>query len=223
MWSDAGSVEVSTERAFSGENSAKFSGAGGGYNRNYLTLDLSGTVLTADLYGRMMIWIDTPNGNGGDFTFVQGEGAPKADVGAPAETSVMYRYRVDGRERPGTLMANYDTWIDANDDGSTDWLTDCWDHSSTQLPRETWSCVEWHFNSDNNVMEFWLDGTPIDEITINQTGEGCVDSNSQGGMWTAPASFERLNVGLEQYHGDAPARTMFIDDVAVGSEQIGCP
>lgn len=223
IWSEAGSVEISSERAFSGDNSLKFSAEGNGYNRNFITLNLDGTPAATDMYGRMMIWIDTPNGNGGDFSFIQGEGFPKSDVGAPEETMVMYRYRVDGQNRNGTLMANYDTWIDANDDGQTDWLTDCWDHSDTQLPRETWSCVEWHFNAENDVMEFWLDGQEISEISVNQAGEGCINTDNQGGMWTAPAQFDRVHVGIEQYHSGVPARTVFIDDVEVGTEQIGCP
>lgn len=173
------------------------------------------------MYGRMMIRVNTPSGSGGDFTFAQAEGTPKASTGAPADTTVMYRYRVDGRS--GNLMSNYDTWIDANGDGATDWLTDCWDHSTTKMPTDQWACVEWHFDTEANELMYWLNGTEITALHVQGMGEGCVNSNSQNDEWTAPEDFLTLHLGIEQYHSGVPARTMYIDDVVVDSRPIGCP
>lgn len=173
------------------------------------------------LYGRMMIWVNTPAGNGGDFTFAQAEGLPKASTGAPEDTTVMYRYRVNGPN--GNVMANYDTWVDANGDGSTDWLTDCWDHSTKKLPTAQWACVEWHFDSKANELKYWLNGEELTELHVMGSGEGCVNADSQGGEWTAPEDFLKLHLGIEQYHPTAPARTVYVDDVVVDDRAIGCP
>lgn len=215
-------LEVSSEQSYSGENSVKFAAQGSGYNRNYISLDLADYAeVQKELYGRMMIWVNTPNGSGADFTFAQAEGKPKASTGAPADTTVMYRYRVNGSN--GNVMANYDTWIDANGDGQTDWLTDCWDHSTRQLPTAEWACVEWHFDSDANELMYWLNGEELNELHIQGVGEGCVNPSTQDNEWTAPANFLNLHLGIEQYHGHAQARTVYIDDVAVDSRPIGCP
>lgn len=223
IWGEAGDVQLTSERAASGSRSVKFVADDGKYNRNYITLDLNGTEVQDEMYGRMMIWVDRPDqGNGGDFTFIQAEGFPKPSVGAPSDTMVMYRYRVDGRDRNGTVLGNYDTWVDSNNDGQTEWLTDCWDHSNTQLPRETWSCVEWYFDSATNEMQFWLNGNEISEIHMQSMGEGCID-NRQQGIWEAPAKFDRVHVGIEQYHNGVEARTVYVDDVVVDTRKVGCP
>ncbi|MBX2813275.1 MAG: hypothetical protein KTR25_15780 [Myxococcales bacterium] len=224
--SQNGGVELSQERAFDGESSVKITSDGGGYNRNFISLSLSDSELQEQLYGRMMVWLDEPTtGNGGDFTFVQADGPPQAqwiEAGAPENTNVMYRARVDGGQRNGTLMSNYDTYTDNDGDGATDWLTDCYDHSTTQLPREEWACVEWMFDKANNELKYWLNGEEVTEINVVEKGEGCL-GDTQDGEWTAPESFEVIHFGIEQYSPEVPPRTMFIDDIALGESYIGCP
>ncbi|MBX2857766.1 MAG: hypothetical protein KTR17_03805 [Cellvibrionaceae bacterium] len=219
----AGSVVISEEKSFSGQYSAKVSALGGGYNRNYLSLNLKDSGLSDGFYGRMLLWVDEPGNNGGDFTFAQAEGDAKPVSGAPAGTQVFYRYRVAGdTAHAGTLMANYDTRIDSNGDGETEWLTDCWDHSATVLPRETWSCVEWHFDARNNRLSYWLNGRRLEDLYVAKAGEGCLGS-VQNNAWLAPKSFITLHLGIEQYHPTAPPRKIYIDDVALDNQYIGCP
>jgi len=219
----SGNIEVSSEQAFSGDSAVKVSATGGGYNRNYLALDLKETALADQMYGRMMVWVDDPGGNGGDFTFAQADGKPKLSTGAPADTTVSYRYRIAGTARPGTVMANYDTRVDTNNDGSNDWDTDCWDHSEKILPRETWACVEWHFDAEADELKYWINGQEVEDIHVQSQGEGCINNDTQNGDWFAPAKFDTLYMGVEQYHNGVPARTMFIDDVSIDTQYVGCP
>ncbi|WP_394201558.1 hypothetical protein [Marinagarivorans algicola] len=216
-WKVSGNTELTSEKVFSGSNALKVMARGGGYNRNYLSLDLgSFTSLQDKMYGRLMMHVNTPSGNGGDFVFVQAEGAPDAaDSNAPAGTNVMYRYRVNGSN--GNLMANYDTY-----NGSNPWSTDCWDHSTVKLPTNQWSCLEWHFDADANELKFWLDGSEITELHVQGSGENCI-GNQEMGEWQAPGKFETLHLGAEQYHATAPARTMYIDDVKLDTQYVGCP
>ena len=214
-----GNVAVSTERAFAGDYSLKISATGGAYNRNFISLKLEGE-LSEQLFGRMMLWIDNPGGHGGDFTFAQTDGQAKPSSGAPAGTQVFYRYRIAGTQRPGTLMANYDTQAKPS---APPWRTDCWDHSSTPLPREAWACVEWQFNTKNNELRYWLNGEEVKDIHVRSHGEGCLVNTTQDGKWLAPQAFSTLHLGLEQYHSSAPARTIFIDEVVVNTKYIGCP
>ena len=223
-WSITGNAALTGEKPHGEEGqSLVFTSSGGGYNRNFLSLDVSGLQEdTTQLHGRMMIWVDEPGNNGGDFTFVQADGDPKPESGAPEDTTVMYRYRVDGNHRNGTLMANYDTWVDANGDGTTDWQTDCWDHSTVQLPREEWACVEWKFDSEANELVYWLNDQLLDEIHVTDAGEGCI-GDVQNDQWTGPESFKTLHLGIEQYHNGVPERTVYIDDIEISDRKLGCP
>ncbi|MBX2810417.1 MAG: hypothetical protein KTR25_01345 [Myxococcales bacterium] len=220
-----GSMQISSERAFSGQKSVKFIASGGGYNRNYMTLDISNNVLREQIYGRMMIFVVPPlNGNGGDFTFVEAEGNPSptslSGLAPPETMNVLYRYRVAGVTRDGTLMASYDTWIDEDNDGTSDWLTDCRSDSDVQLPRNQWACVQWHFDTANNQLRYWLDNEEI--IDVQNRGDSCI-GNRQNGVWTAPENFNKLHLGIEQYFDDDPPRTIYIDDVVIDDSYLACP
>ena len=213
-WGTSGEVSLTTENVFEGANALKVAAAGGGYNRNFISLDLANSGVQSNMYGRMMLNVNTPSGNGGDFVFVQAEGAPdSADSNAPADTNVMYRYRVNGSN--GNLMANYDTY-------PSSWSTDCWDHSTVKMPTNQWACLEWHFDADVNELKFWLDGTELTELHVQGSGENCIGT-AENGEWQAPGQFETLHLGIEQYHNGVPARTMYIDDVKVDTQYIGCP
>lgn len=222
---DTTTTSVSNERAFSGSQSLKIEAPGGGYNQNYLQRDLP-AELQETMHGRMMIRLNSDNANSGDFTFIQATGNPQAASGAPANTAVMYRGRLDGGD--DHFFANYDTWLDEDGVAGTDWHTDCYDHPETPtpaeylIPKDEWACVQWHFDSDTNSMTFWLNEMELTQINVTNTGEGC-EGTEQDGVWYAPETFTRLGLGIEQYHNDAGARTMYIDDIALGSQMISCP
>jgi len=224
-------VNITDERAYSGAQSLRVDSTGGGYNQNYLsyTLDESPDMQT-ELYGRMMFWMSDKNAKHGDFTLVQTQGNAAEASGAPANTQVFYRARVDGRH--DHLMANYDTWVDNDGDGKTDWLTDCWKHphgagdqappEAYRVPVETWSCLQWHFNRKTHQLDYWLNGVALSEINVKEYGDDCLSDN-QGKRWLGPASFSAVNIGIEQYHPTAKARTVYIDDIAISHRAVPCP
>lgn len=225
----SGNSQISSERAFSGQNSVKFVSTGNGYNRNYITLDLSDTSFRERFFGRMMIYVVPPPENtrnyGGDFTFVEAEGRPQTNpngISPPLDTNVLYRYRVAGDVRNHTLMANYDTWIDRDNNEESDWLTNCYQHSKTQIPRGQWTCVQWYFEKSSNQLRYWLYDQEIGDLYIQNSGEDCL-GNIQNGIWTAPEAFEQLHLGLEQYYFDNAARTVYIDDVIIDDKFHSCP
>lgn len=222
-------MQLSSEHAFSGTHSVKITGAGGGYNANYLIHDLTSVPeLQEKMFGRMMIRLSSENSQGGDFTFIQADGGPRAASGAPAGTSVMYRGRLDGRN--DHFMANYDTWLD-NGSGSTAWLTDCWAHPNNissppqeyVIPKDQWACVQWEFDADANSLKFWLNDNELSQIQVINQGDGCIDSSTQNNVWWGPQSFTNLRLGIEQYHGNARPRTMYIDDIAIDDRYVSCP
>ena len=39
------------------------------------------------------------------------------------------------------------------------------------MPVGVWSCVEWQFDGGANTMRLWLDGQPIDSLTVPGLGQ----------------------------------------------------
>jgi len=67
---------------------------------------------------------------------------------------------------------------------------------------------------------FWLDGAPLADLTMDGTRQGCVHQ-PQSFTWLAP-EFDRIDLGWESYQAD-DARTIWIDDPALGTQRLGCP
>lgn len=207
----------------------KITSPGGSYHSNNLVHNLTSVSgLGESMYGRMMINLSNQNSLGGDFTFIQADGPPRAGSGAPAGTSVMYRGRLDGRN--DHFMANYETWLDANNDGNNEWNTDCWKHPANispppqnyLIPKDQWACVQWHFDGSANTLKFWLNENELSQLQVVGNGDGCV-ANTQNNVWWAPQSFNNIRLGIEQYHGSSRARTMYIDDIAIDDRVVPCP
>ena len=222
-----GSVTVDTERAFSGQSSVKattLSTAASGSTYKAAFINLSTAVFPREdnaVYGRMMFYLESAPLANVHWTIVDATG----DI-AGEDYSATYRY---GGQLPipeggpftgNQLMANYDT-VDFYGTPSVGPNTDCYRHANgTPVPVGSWTCAEWFFDGQANAMRFWLDGEEISAIAIDGTGDGCVAQPADY-TWTAP-SFSRIDVGWESYQED-DERTIWIDDVAIGTERIGCP
>jgi hypothetical protein len=226
VWSTTktmGEVTVDTTRFFSGKQSVKLSTGQGGYKNALINFSDPSVLPTAGnvVYGRMMFYLDSAPSESVHWTFIAGQG-PVTGKGY----SAIYRYggqlpiSENGAFVGNQLMANYET-PDAYQSPPVGPKTDCWNHSEKKVvPVGKWTCAEWKFDGATNSMEFWLDGAELHDMHVTGTGQGCV-SQPKDYTWTAP-SFEQLSVGWESYQTDAP-RTIWIDDVAIGTQQIGCP
>jgi hypothetical protein len=88
---------------------------------------------------------------------------------------------------------------------------DCIQQSTAVLSEASWNCVEWQFDGVNDQIRVWLDGQPVPDLTVINP--------PIGGHWPAP-KFEEIRLGW-YYVPNLPAE-MWIDDVAIGSQRIGC-
>jgi hypothetical protein len=118
------------------------------------------------------------------------------------------------------LMANYET-PDQYGNPPKGPSTDCYKHASkTIVPVGAWTCAEWRFDGKNNEMRFWLNGAEVSSLAVAGKGDGCV-SQPADYTWIAP-TWSRIDLGWESYQLDE-ARTMWIDDVVISKQPIGCP
>jgi hypothetical protein len=209
---DHGGVVITSETAFSGEKSVKVTLDGNpGYKRAYFVTQGAPLFPAAKdmLWGRMMLKTDAAPNDGMHWTNIEGQGP------VPGENyRALIRY---GGQQVGRLMANYET---------SGVASDCWHHSQQAMPTGVWACMEWQFDAATDTMRFYLNGAEVSDLTVQNAndppgnGDGCI-SNGTNGKWNFP-EFDKVSLGLELYQND-PARTVYIDDVALGTERIGCP
>jgi hypothetical protein len=209
---DHGGVVITSDDAFSGEKSVKVTlDANPGYKRAYFFTEGAPLFPAAKdmLWGRMMIKTDAAPNSGVHWTNIEGQGAVAGE-----SYRALIRY---GGQQMGKLMANYET------QGVS---SDCWHHSQQAMPTGDWACMEWQFDAATDTMTFYLDDTQVTDLTVQNAndppgnGDGCI-SDGTAGKWNFPV-FDKVSLGLELYQDD-PARTVYIDDVALGTERIHCP
>ena len=219
-----GSISVDTTRAHSGASSVKFTAdKSSGYRSVMLALKDKSLLPVAGnvVYGRMMFWLESAPEGTVHWTFLDGQGpVPNQPY------SAVYRY---GGQLPVTqngtfvasqMMANYDSPSSYGNPPMGP-SSDCWLHSDKKvIPVGAWTCAEWRFDGPNNEMHFWMNGTEVPDLTMKDTGQGCVHQ-PQTYTWEAP-SFEQLDLGWESYQADE-ARTMWVDDVVISTTRVGCP
>jgi hypothetical protein len=83
-------------------------------------------------------------------------------------------------------------------------------------------CVEWQFDGVEPGMHLWFDGTELSDAVVSKTGTQCATGAAPGGVWRAP-TFANLSLGFAQYQVWSNPTEMWLDNVALGPERIGCP
>jgi hypothetical protein len=210
-----GSVVVDSTRASSGKQSVNISTAKAVDWKSAQLLFADTAVLPVSgnvIFGRAMVWVESVPETDLSWGLITGKGT------VPGETDeAHYRY---GGGAFGKLTAIYDT------PGSyavppTAPATNCWNAATSDvMPVGRWACVEWKFDGTNDVMQLWLDGFGVPGLNVKGTGEGCTDQAADF-HWKAP-SFTEIFIGWESGGADE-ARTVWVDDVVIGTEKVGSP
>jgi hypothetical protein len=107
-------------------------------------------------------------------------------------------------------------WGVGSDGGPTgDWTS--WQESSPSVA-DRWQCVEWQLDAADNRVQVWIDGDLQEELTVDTETAGGADV-----PFVFP-DFGEVKVGWQLYQGGTtPAEfDLWLDDVAFGTEQIGC-
>ena len=211
-------VTVDSAHAFSGRQALHiFNPRGAKYRRGYVAIHLGGPLpaLQPGMYGRAMVWLDAapeslPGAPPVQWTLLQGEGRDAADK----YNSI---YRVAFQERGGRgLMANFETTPPVT--------TDCKRQTNLTLPVRAWVCMEWRFVAAANEMQVWMQGNPAAHIVKGRPDLPVVcRGNDLGGEWRAPPKFDSFYLGFERYADSANDQDLWIDDVVLARERVGCP
>ncbi len=212
--SGGATANVDEAQAFSGTKAVHVNAPVGAANRRgYIALDQGSAAnifpaAATNMFGRAMMYLQTIPNADAHWTFIQGEGRSADD-----RYNALYRY--GGQHQNGAqFMANYETTDNIG--------TDCYDHSASTMPAAAWTCVEWHFVVATNEMQFWLNGAELTDLHVIDRGEGC-GGTGLGGQWLAPPAFQTLYLGWEHYQAPANDINLWLDDVVVDTERVGCP
>lgn len=218
----AGALRVDESERYSGAKSVQFSTEAATGSKRALLRLAAGNVFPLSgnsFFGRMMFRLESAPTTSMHWTLLQAGGLVEGQ-----SYHALYRY---GGQLPVTendafvgsqWMANYET---PDSYAGTGPSSDCWQHASgSVIPVGRWSCIEWHFDGPNNALSLWLDGQALSDLSVAGIGQGCVNQPA-GYEWTAPR-FDHLDVGWESYQTD-DARSLWLDDVALGTERLGCP
>jgi hypothetical protein len=209
----SGSVLVDTTHVHSGAKALKLATPVGG-NRAFAVLD-GPPVFPAPVnnhYGRMWIWISTPTGATNSFTHID-------NIEATGTIDGTSRTKFE-RVRYGEALYANDThpefYANLTDDSTIDAALANWNPPAdpvVHVPLQTWACFEWHFGGPAQIGDFWLNGTRIG--ALSPPGYGW---NS---TWQYPL-ISSVALGWQAWGTLPVAMTVWVDDVAIGTSQLGC-
>jgi len=205
-------IVVDQQHAFSGHQAMHvLTPAGANYRRGYLAIHLHDPLpqLQAGFFGRAMVWLDAaPGTEDVHWTLLQCEGRSADD----RYNSI---YRLGLEQRGGTqLMANFET--------TPPLRTDCRQQSTRTLPVRRWACVEFQFDVASNELQFWIDGKPIAHVVDRARAADACRGNDLSGQWLAPPRFDSLYLGFERYGTTPVDQNLWMDDVALSRQRVGC-
>lgn len=125
------------------------------------------------------------------------------------------------------IGGQYDTSIGKNrwgvgtDGGPTgDWTRRTTDPGGmpTEPPVDEWTCVEWLHKGSTDETRFYVDGLEHQSLYTTATNHGGLDKTK---TYNLP-EMNSLVLGWQQYQPDADAFDVWIDEVALDTERIGC-
>ncbi|WP_170201146.1 hypothetical protein, partial [Ideonella azotifigens] len=111
-------------------------------------------------------------------------------------------------------------WNRSKDDATLPSLSPTGISLSQALKPQTWTCVEFRIDQSAGTIQTWVDGVAPAGLQEDGTATNDVDQSwiTQSPSWRPALS--DLKLGWEAYGGTT--NTVWIDDVALGSERIGC-
>jgi hypothetical protein len=89
--------------------------------------------------------------------------------------------------------------------------------SDTQamIKPKTWYCLEWYYDAPGNEARFWLDGTERPSLHY----KGPMAGQPQ---FTFPPEFQSVAFGWRVYQTSTKPFEVFVDDIALDAQKIGC-
>lgn len=193
---------VDASKAFRGTKSVHLKTNGG---QGFITETSTFTGTTAatnnNQWGRIWIWFETKAAPASHDVFIRLE-----DTASKAESAQLH---VAGGSR-GQLASEIRSGSDLYHPKILDPAPKPLPDGTVGFPLATpkWQCWEWHTTADN-TLDFYIDGVEYTKMKVVAADK-----------WPFPI-FKKLYLGFMQF-STTPATELWIDEVAVSSERVGC-
>jgi len=141
-------------------------------------------------------------------------------IAAATGTDVSGEIRVSGQlqQKVNRWGVGTDNRVDPN--GTGDWTNA--DKDPNNMPRtvplDEWMCIEWMHKGDTSETKFWWDG-------VEHPSLDTVPTTKHGGNSSQPfylPKFTALWIGWQEYQTSTQKFEMWIDEVIIDKERIGC-
>jgi hypothetical protein len=167
------------------------------------------------VYGRMMMYIEEPNGTSIHWTFfgVNGDAEPGSPAVGRNASYIMSSLPKNG---VNTYSFVYGLQAQGNDD-----FHDCSSQSKTSMP-STWACISFEMDSVARKLRMYKDGAVDPILSVDDHGNGCVAPTSKDSPWYGPA-VTQLFVGAWSFHAMNAPLDVWIDDLVVDTKPVSCP
>jgi hypothetical protein len=200
--SGTGSLAIDDTQAHSGKNSVKVTGKGGYCNHVFFSNASVIGTLHPVIYGRVFLRLSDPLG-AGHVTFMAMKDAN--DGGNDLRTG--------GQDM--VLM-----WNRQSDDATLPAMSPAGTALSIQPATQQWLCLEFMIDEIQGFMDTWVDGAPIAGLHLDGTPTPDVDQQWIAGKPGWKPNLVDFKLGWESYAGQD--MTLWFDDVALGTQRIGC-
>jgi hypothetical protein len=204
-FSGSGHAVIDATQAHSGTHSVRID-PGSDYCGHAFIQNSAISQLGDVRYGRFYIRLESALGDA-HVTFASMRDANDSNGSQSQEL------RIGGQSR--ILM-----WNRSKDDATLPSLSPVGISMSQALPAQTWTCIEFRIDQASGGIQTWVDGVSPTGLLADGAATADVDQSwiNQYPSWRPALS--DLKLGWESYGG--ATNTVWIDDVAVGNERIGC-
>jgi hypothetical protein len=170
-------------------------------------------------YGRMFVWLGAlpTSPSMARYALVGGRG-----TGSGNEVRLDGVY-LDQTKQSRFGIGNDGPLVDTDGDGKDDddWHID--GKESQSVVRATdWICLEWLFKGDTSETRVWIDG--VEQGSLHTTTDAYYNGGKYSNRSFVHPTYDALRIGWWVYQSDAAPSPfdLWIDEVAVDKERIGC-
>lgn len=202
---DGNTVELTTDHAARGQKSIHIVANNG---HGYLENDTIFPVANNDYFGRMFLRVKRFSTTVAHAHWTVAEGAGSGNGS---------KIRVGGQY---SLDDSFNFWGVGSDGGPTGdwtWHDDDPDGMPEEPPTDAWTCLEWEHKGSTNETRFFVDGIEHPSLHTTATNHG----GNQSEEYILPM-MQSFWFGWVQYQGDPEPFDVWIDEVALDDERIGC-
>ncbi|MDB5215486.1 MAG: hypothetical protein JWO86_3413 [Myxococcaceae bacterium] len=162
-------------------------------------------------WGRMFVWFDSLPVPAAMFTYAHWTFAAATGTQVPGEI------RLSGQMQNGKNLFGVGT-DNRTANGTGDWTSSDKDPMNAPLavPTKQWLCIEWAHLGNTNETRFYWDAVEHPSLYTTST------KNGGNGMPYILPQFDALWVGWNEYQTATEKFELWIDEVAVDQQRIGC-